>query len=365
MPQAIQQDIWHYPRTELAKQVLGMFDTGLASSLTFFAPRRMGKTEFLRKDITPLAVEQGWRVFYFSFLDAGEQSESQFIQALQEFAKQDNVLKQAGKLLKKLGSVSTEVAGVKAEVNLAEEQAVSSNLLSIIKMLYNQDKPVLLLLDEIQALAGIRHKSTIAGLRTALDMHKDRIKVIFTGSSREGLRQMFSASNAPFFHYGQNLNFPELTREFTDHLAQAFFVSTQRSLDKDSLWQTFLDLQRNPQLARSLVERLALQPMLTIDFAKGQLIEDTTGYRDFAGLWESLKPLEKLLLQAIAQGQSELYGTAFRRYLAEQIGIDDVAVSSVQSALRSLSNRQQVFKSDNQGYQVEDLLFKEWILAEV
>lgn len=62
-------DPWHFSRTELAKQVLGMFDNGLASSLTFFAPRRMGKTEFLRKDITPLAQQQGWRVFYFSFLD--------------------------------------------------------------------------------------------------------------------------------------------------------------------------------------------------------------------------------------------------------------------------------------------------------
>ena len=58
-------------RTELAKQILGMFETGLASSLTFFAPRRMGKTEFLRKDITPLAEQFGWHIFYFSFLDAG------------------------------------------------------------------------------------------------------------------------------------------------------------------------------------------------------------------------------------------------------------------------------------------------------
>lgn len=47
----ISNDPWHFPRTELAKQILGMFETGLASSLTFFAPRRMGKTEFLRKDL--------------------------------------------------------------------------------------------------------------------------------------------------------------------------------------------------------------------------------------------------------------------------------------------------------------------------
>lgn len=37
----------------------------------------MGKTEFLRKDITPLAEAAGWRVFYFSFLAADHKSQTQ------------------------------------------------------------------------------------------------------------------------------------------------------------------------------------------------------------------------------------------------------------------------------------------------
>ena len=61
---------------------------------------------------------------------------------------------------------------------------------------------ILLLMDEVQVLTK---KSTndqfIAGFRTALDINKDLIKVIFTGSSREGLRRMFSQASAPFFHF--------------------------------------------------------------------------------------------------------------------------------------------------------------------
>ena len=98
---------------------------------------------------------------------------------------------------------------MKSEINLAQGE-VHSSILACIQKLAEQGKPVLLLLDEIQALAGSKHKATIASLRTALDMHKESIKVIFTGSSREGLRQMFSVSSAPFFHYGQNLPFPDL-----------------------------------------------------------------------------------------------------------------------------------------------------------
>ena len=58
-------DLWHFPRAELAKQVLGLFESGLSSALVFFAPRRMGKTEFLRKDIQPLADKKGFETVYF------------------------------------------------------------------------------------------------------------------------------------------------------------------------------------------------------------------------------------------------------------------------------------------------------------
>lgn len=357
-------DIWHFPRTTLAKHVLGMFDNGLASSLTFFAPRRMGKTEFLRKDITPIAEHKGWRVFYFSFLDAGAHSEAQFIQALDAFSKEIGIVSKASGWFKKIGTVSTEAAGVKAEVTFTHGQNTAS-ILSSVAALAAQGKPTLLLLDEIQALAGTRHKTMIASLRTALDTHKDQVKVIFTGSSREGLRKMFSVSSAPFFHYGQNLPFPELTREFTDHLADVFHTTTQRHLDKESLWCAFVDMQRSPQMARSLVERLALQPALDIHFAKQQLMNDITGHRDFLGLWQGLKLLEQLLLKAIAMQEQELYSAAFRQELADSIGVESVPVSSVQSALRSLANKQIVFKPDNGVYEIEDALFKEWIVDEV
>ena len=80
------KDLWHFPRTMLAQQVLGMFDTGLSSALVFFAPRRMGKTEFLRKDVRPLAEKNNWTTFYFSFLDIGEHVQQEFTHALAQFA---------------------------------------------------------------------------------------------------------------------------------------------------------------------------------------------------------------------------------------------------------------------------------------
>ena len=81
------QDLWHYPRTDLAQSVMNTLNSNIVHALTLFAPRRMGKTEFLRKDIMPLAQSMGYRVFYFSFLDGvSEVIEERFIEALQIFA---------------------------------------------------------------------------------------------------------------------------------------------------------------------------------------------------------------------------------------------------------------------------------------
>ena len=40
---------WHFARPALAKKYLNLFDVGLTAARSLFARRRMGKTEFLKK----------------------------------------------------------------------------------------------------------------------------------------------------------------------------------------------------------------------------------------------------------------------------------------------------------------------------
>lgn len=56
-------DQWHFSRQELASQTLPVLSSGPAQALTLFAPRRTGKTEFLLKDLAPLAEESGIALF--------------------------------------------------------------------------------------------------------------------------------------------------------------------------------------------------------------------------------------------------------------------------------------------------------------
>lgn len=56
--------IWHCPRPALAKRYLALLQAGPVVSTTIFAPRRTGKTVFLRKDLTPAADAAGFTVAY-------------------------------------------------------------------------------------------------------------------------------------------------------------------------------------------------------------------------------------------------------------------------------------------------------------
>lgn len=358
----MRKDTWHYVRTALAKQVVELFNSGLASALVFFAPRRMGKTEFLLKDVKPYAERQGWSVCYFSFLDVAKNPEPAFMESVIEFAESIHAITNRDAFRSRIKKVSGSVASIKAKVELHHTAPIRYDIKKIIAALAKLPR-VLLLLDEVQVLAlDAGNEKLIAGLRTALDLHKDTVKVIFTGSSREGLRQMFSQSKAPFFHFGQNLPFPELDQQFTDHLADVFHLVTKRKCDKKELWIAFEAMQKVPQLARALVERLALYPDQTILSAKNQLLADLYNDRTFAETWEHASQLEKLLLSAIAKESTGFFSESMREQLAKQLGVQTLSVPSVQSALRTLQKKLLIGRSpEEQRYFIDDPNFKKWL----
>ncbi len=355
------KDLWHFPRTELAQQVLGMFESGLSSALVFFAPRRMGKTEFLRKDIQPLAEKNEWKTFYFSFLDVGENAQEEYTNALLKFSEDIGVINSKKSILSRVRKIGAEAAGIKANIELDSFQHVS-DMKSVFSKLATEGK-ILLLMDEVQILTkNENNQQFIAGLRTALDLNKDSIKVIFTGSSREGLRRMFSQASAPFFHFGQNLPFPELNRDFTDHLSSVVNKVTKRKLDKDILWQTFKEMDKVPQLARSLVERLALNPNQTMSETKKQLLADIFNDRAYIEMLENSSKLGQMLLKEIANGVESFFSEQQRGYFAKRLGVPELTVPSIQSALRVLQRKNLIGKRQEcTGYFIDDPNLKSWL----
>ncbi len=207
------KDLWHYPRKELANQIMALFENGLSSSFIFFAQRRMGKTEFLRKDMLPVAESKGWDVLYFSFLDAADNPVAQFSETLEEFINQRGIMAKIRTAAKKISKVNAGVSKVNAGLEFNKPEKTNLDIKKLLSTLARTGH-TLLLMDEVQALAAHKKNDVfIASFRTALDIHKDSIKVIFTGSSQSGLRKMFSQAKAPIFSFWTKFKLPGVRSE--------------------------------------------------------------------------------------------------------------------------------------------------------
>lgn len=355
---------WHFPRLSLAKQVLGMFDSGLSTALVFFAPRRMGKTEFLLEDVQPLAKREGYQVFYHSFLDASKNAEFEFTKSLQQHLQENDLLTKSKKAVTNIKNIRAGALGIQGSIELHAPSTHSSDFREMLKKI-SKKNPLVLLMDEIQALVKNNEVNLpfITSLRTVLDTNKENIKVIFTGSSREGLKKMFSAKDAPFFHFGQNLSFPQFGPEFIEHLAKQYHGITHRNISETTLWNAFEELGKMPQLIRALVERLVLHPELSIDQAKNELLEELAQDQSFDNSWDNFSSLEQLILLELASENHKIYSIESRNKLATKLGLDNIPVSSIQAAMRKLNKNCIIGHAQEHGeYFIDDPNFQDWIL---
>lgn len=353
----IKKNPWHYPRIELAHSIITTLSSNIVHAMTLFAPRRMGKTEFLTKDITPTAENADFRVFYFSFLDGfSGDVVARFTHALSRFVADTNLLTRSTDKAKHIKSAGA--AGFSLELHEQQPESISD----LLNALALAGQPVLLLLDEIQELSNIPNAvGAIGSLRTGLDLNRETIKTIFTGSSRNGLQSMFSDSRAPFFHFSTNLDFPTLDDGFALHLAAVYQSITGESINEAALIDAFNQLGRVPMHLRNLIKDVILDPAheLTAALAKLKSTIETT--QDYSGVWHGLKGLDKAIIQRMAHGGTEPYSIDARAMYAGIVGVESIDIATVQNAIRRLIRQNHLTRNALGDYVLSEPNFLQWV----
>jgi hypothetical protein len=123
-------DPWHFARPELAQRYLQTFHIGLISAQALFAPRRMGKSEFLEQELIPAAQKSGLLTAYLNLLDAREHPRGALISALARAASPRGLSALIKKLKSPLKKVkaSAKVSGIAAgslESELTEDPRIA------------------------------------------------------------------------------------------------------------------------------------------------------------------------------------------------------------------------------------------------
>jgi hypothetical protein len=362
------QKDWHYARPQLAQKYLDLFDLGLTSARGLFARRRMGKTEFLKKDLIPAANRAGYIVVYTNLweleVDPATALVSEFYKMIapQGFAKIWADLNSPIKKIKASGKFSGLIEGG-IEADISDRKRITGTLLMEAMNAYDRKKPKLMLvIDEAQVLAYQENSHFSHALRTSLDVRKDSIKVIFAGSSETTLRRMFGVASEPFYNWAPLEPFELLDQDFVAAMVKRVNQISKFQLLLDEALNAFEKLKNTPEFFRRYIECYLSYPEQGSKYALEDTKNKVFSDKNYQRQWDSLLPADRIILSMVANGVADLHGQLAMRKIGEALGIgDNVNKNTTQNALRRLSNKNLITKIDYGSYQFEDEAFAEWV----
>ncbi len=349
-------------RPQLAKAYLAMLQSQLGRPIALFAPRRIGKTYFLHNDLTPIATKEGVLPVYADlWLQRGFPLEA--INYALETAL-DDVTVPSGAVGRIAKTPVKAIAGVQFGEEpqrrpLPEKAELRFDAL-IVKLAKASGKRILLMLDEIQALATASNGDAImASIRAVLSNRKNEVCAVFTGSSQDALSQIMSSVGAPMYQFAQILDFPFLDDDYLQLLIGHFkSVHIKKSIDLADLRKAFEYIGYKPELIKDIVKEMSAEGSEDVEFALRKFItseKQTTGWN---ANFYALPTLEQTMLVVLSHGLAPMAKdtlAALTRASGEM-----VTISKVRAALDRLRKAGVLAKSEGI-YLIEDKLFSGYI----
>jgi hypothetical protein len=363
---------WHFARPELAEHHLQAFDLGLISATALHARRRMGKTEFLTKDLTPAAEKKGYAVGYCNLWQEDQDPADAIAEAIHACSAPRRILaKVRAKFETPVSTlkVSGKVSGIAeggAELGFKDaDKARVANLRAAFTAFDRSKNTSLLLIDEAQVLADKRHTALEKALRALLDTRKDRLKVMFTGSSEDRLRTMFGAEDKAFYNWARVEPLPLLGTEFVRELTRRANTLTTLKLKLEDTLRAFDALKGVPELFRRFLSQYLGNAFEGVDRAIETCKQTVYAEEGFAKRWDRMLPADRLVLKLVAAGAGDLHGSRSLTRMGQALRLGRSADRSVpQNALKRLREHQILIQSDKGVYRFEDETFKDWVQSE-
>lgn len=246
---------WHFPRPDLAHKYLAILDSGLTQIIALSSPRRTGKTEFVTHDFMSAVKDRGSFTYYIDFLESEGCPEERIVSSiLRGFQNLPLSLKLKSESLKEFN------AGVSRVNESIENPAITTinQALMLIRQIHQNDTAkVVMIFDEVQCLATKpRFEKVARALRTFIDKNKQWLSVVFTGSSKNGLKRLFSRKKSAFYYSVFVLDFPLLGAAYVHHTIKEFNYISPSKIHLSAAFRVFKKVNRNPGEFSKLIQVL-------------------------------------------------------------------------------------------------------------
>ena len=360
-----------FHRRELAREFTGRILSSAVlaparSGLFLAAPRRTGKSTFLREDLIPELGAAGAAVLYIDLwadktVDPGQAIVAMVRSALG--AEDGLVLKafrKAGLHKVALAELSFDVA----KVGLGTGVSLSSALAALSDQL---QRVIVLIIDEAQqAVTTASGTDALFALKAARDelnsSEHHGLRIVATGSSQAKLA-LLRASKDQAFYKAMMQTFPPLDRTYIEWFTRNTGLAV--TLDVDKTFELFAKAGHRPEVPIEALGNLMDGRKLTDDnvdaeFAKtvDQAIEDSD--EAILKVVAALTPLQAAVLRVMIQ-QADKYApyaaatlNAYREEIKRASAEANVDVPNVQTALEALQTKALVWRAAHGQYALEE-----------
>lgn len=381
-PLSLKRDREHiFHRTQLAESILDKLgDPGYKSGLFLSAPRRTGKTTFIKADLLPMLREAGAIVIYADLWEQKHIDPARVIVA----AIGEAILHESGavtKAAKLLGLKKVRLGGLEMDLDAIGTQDGDSIARTLEKLSAATDKPIVMVIDEAQhAQTTEEGRHTMFALKAARDAmilgDGAGFRLIATGSNSDRLMTLVASKDQAFFHARQE-HLPELDDTY---LAWVLDHSPFKGhLGLRVLHDAFEIFSRRPEPLQALLTALEQDRTLdatTIDrvFVERATLSMEAARRAFRVSLRSMDALDAAVFRRMAtlgRDFTPFDGEALRDYerlMKEAAPGADVAMpgpSGVQVALERLRKESLIWNAGRGLWFIEDSQHAAWALADV
>lgn len=342
---------------DIAEKVLFTSPTSASSSGLFLAaPRRTGKSTFLREDLRPQLESKGALVLYVDLWE-NRQTDPGYaiIHAIRtELAKHDGALTRLAK------STGLDKLGLEKGISLSAALSALSDEAS---------KPIVLIIDEAQhAITTDGGTNALFALKAARDeLNSSRhngLRVVATGSNQDKLAMLRNSKEQAFFG-APLVKFPSLGKEYVAWFCQ--YANLGAPLNAEKVYELFAKTAFRPEILGAAADTLRFEFGIEKNevperFYTEILLEIESTNKEALRVIHSLTPLQSSVFQVLAKAGAAYAPfesrtmESYQSFMATIAPRSDVRadIPNVQQALVALQEKGLVWKAARGVYALED-----------
>jgi hypothetical protein len=362
-------ETFHYPRPELAAAIVRQLTPdpifGGLSGLHLAAPRRTGKTTFLRRDLVPEILDADkFPVIIDLWEDRGKDPS-------------DIIRRRLGQTLDDLRGATEKavdrtrlrrISALGFSVGLSDLKPFEGTITEgLERVASGVQRDVVLVVDEAQQAmvseTGMNAMFALKAARDAMNLRAEgpRLYLVMTGSHRGKLAELVVGAKSPFYG-GSVQDFPVLGVDFVRTLIEQVNATRKASgrFSVDDGMTAFEILMHRPEAFMQTLRNEAFATDLS-----GASADLTTRAKTLrATLWTSLEAeidgltaIQRALLEALMDADEDFSPFASRSLedIARRAGTKTVAKGTAQTAMKALIAKELVWQPGAGRYAIDNL----------